>query len=221
MPRGQRIGSGLRGCSCTELWRPCRECCATVDEQYVSFLVSLRNGSSPSVRIQVSSPFVVCFTTCRRLVFREGFLTTSLITRTFATVTFSVCLLPAVEALNIFVWVLLHFPWWAPGSLLALLLALDIVTLLALAFPFAVPLSRAPVSIGCAVFISVPLVSIMLRTSSQTECASVGSAGEHHEVVRDIRVFFASLHECHFQRLRQWCSRAGFVLLDEENQRVE
>ena len=52
-------------------------------------------------------------------------------------------LLPAVEALNILVWVLIRFSLSASGWLFALPLASVLVTLLALALLFALPLVQS------------------------------------------------------------------------------
>ena len=57
-------------------------------------------------------------------------------TFSFATNTFSVSRLPAVEALNIFVWVLIRFHSWACSSLLAFALVTILALPLSLPFPF-------------------------------------------------------------------------------------
>ena len=72
-------------------------------------------------------------------------------------------LLHAVEALKIFVWALGRCPSWASSPCLPFPLPLPLSPFLPLP-----PLVQSPDIIGCTVFISVDLVSVMLRTSSQT-----------------------------------------------------
>ena len=139
-----------------------------------------------------------------------------------ATITFSVSLRPAVEALNIFCLgslspSLVGLPLLAcPASL-----ASHLVTLIALAF--------------VCVFLLVQSSDVhRLRRVHQCRsrkhnvadlfadrCVRVESSGVHHEVVQDVCVFDSSLHDCHFQRLRKWCSCDGFVLLDKEIKSVK
>ena len=80
-----RTRSWSRDCSCAELRRACRECCATVDEQSASFFVAVgtRCVQSKHENPNVSSS---SWASPHEGVIRESFLTTLLITCSFGTI---------------------------------------------------------------------------------------------------------------------------------------
>ena len=167
--------------------------------------------------IQLFSLFIACINLEASRLPRElpgHFLDRVLV---FATVTFSVSLLYAPEAVNILVLVFSRFPSWACRCLLAFLLAFALVTLLAFTFLFTLHLVQSSdvhrprrVHQRCSRKRNV-------ADLFADHCVRVESAGVHHEVVQDIRAFVTPL--CTSATFNG--SARGVPVLDEEIRSVE